>query len=98
MVSESPGILCEAAHLLAHSKSDSVCILAPPLLSSVRGNYCDCGSIYKTYTECRSRDPHENDIVTEIDSVRNGLYLHGSVHKCLGKKVAFLKVREIPGD
>ncbi len=45
-----------------------------------------------TYTQHRSRDPIETDIVEDIDNVRNGLLLHNSIHRALGEHVAFLMV------
>ncbi|KAF8880335.1 hypothetical protein CPB84DRAFT_1687646 [Gymnopilus junonius] len=42
------------------------------------------------YTERRSRDPAGDDIVREIDSIRNGILLNAITHRVLGKNVAFL--------
>ncbi|KAN0092517.1 hypothetical protein V8E55_003301 [Tylopilus felleus] len=43
-----------------------------------------------TYTHRRSRDPDGNDIVSEIDDVRNGILLNAIAHRTLGKDIAFL--------
>ncbi|KAF8070033.1 hypothetical protein FPV67DRAFT_1447890 [Lyophyllum atratum] len=43
-----------------------------------------------TYTECRSRDPAGDDIIRNIDSTRNGLFLNKLIHVNMGKHVAFL--------
>lgn len=45
-----------------------------------------------TYTQRRSRDPTGGDIVQDIDSVRNGLFLNKFTNIVLGKDVAFLMV------
>ena len=45
-----------------------------------------------TYTQRRSRDPTEADIVEDIDDVRNGLLLNKFTHAVLGEHIAFLKV------
>ena len=47
----------------------------------------------ETYTLHCSRDAANNDIVREIDDVRNGILLHQSAHRTLGKHIAFLVVR-----
>ncbi|KAI9456922.1 hypothetical protein HD554DRAFT_2042455 [Boletus coccyginus] len=44
----------------------------------------------ESYTERRSRDPAGNDIVFEIDDVRNGILLNKIAHGTFGKKFAFL--------
>ena len=47
-----------------------------------------------TYTRRRSRDPTQQDVVQDIDSVRNGLFLNKSLHAALGAQdFAFLIVR-----
>ncbi|KAF8954832.1 hypothetical protein BDZ97DRAFT_1942203 [Flammula alnicola] len=61
--------------------------------------YCDAvhflphskGDMYiSTYTQHRSRDHTRSDIIQEIDSIRNGLFLNSSAHRALGKDLAFL--------
>ncbi|EAU82801.2 hypothetical protein CC1G_11318 [Coprinopsis cinerea okayama7 len=42
------------------------------------------------YTQHRNRDPTGGDIVEEIDSVRNGLFLNKFTHAVLGTHIAFL--------
>ncbi|KAN0097128.1 hypothetical protein V8E55_001574 [Tylopilus felleus] len=42
------------------------------------------------YTHRRSRDTDGNDIVSEIDDVRNGILLNKVAHPNLGKNIAFL--------
>ncbi|KJA21507.1 hypothetical protein HYPSUDRAFT_202865 [Hypholoma sublateritium FD-334 SS-4] len=42
------------------------------------------------YTQRRSRDPTGRDIIMDIDSVRNGLFLDCGTHRALGIDVAFL--------
>jgi hypothetical protein len=44
------------------------------------------------YTQHRSREPGGNDILSDINSVRNGLFLNNFSHIALGVYVAFLKV------
>ncbi|CAA7269545.1 unnamed protein product [Cyclocybe aegerita] len=44
----------------------------------------------ETYTQRRSRDPTGGDIVREIESVRNGLFLNKFTHVALGTHIAFL--------
>ena len=44
------------------------------------------------HTRCRSRDAANNDIVGDIDNVRNGFLLHQSARRALGKYIAFLVV------
>ncbi|TFK17474.1 hypothetical protein FA15DRAFT_710758 [Coprinopsis marcescibilis] len=62
-------VLCDAVHLLAHSK----------------------GNAYITmYTQRHSRDPNGEDIVRDIDNIRNGLFLNKYTHAVLGTNVAFL--------
>jgi len=46
-----------------------------------------------TYTQRRSRDVEGGDIVQDIDSVQNGLFLNKFTHVTLGTGVAFLMVR-----
>ena len=46
-----------------------------------------------TYTRRRSREPDRNDVVLEIDDVRNGILLNPMAHHTLGKDIAFLMVR-----
>ncbi|TEB32766.1 hypothetical protein FA13DRAFT_1790465 [Coprinellus micaceus] len=44
-----------------------------------------------TYTQCRSREPTGQDIVQDIDSVWNGLFLTKTIHASLGvRDIAFL--------
>jgi hypothetical protein len=77
---------CDAVHLLAHSKGDTVyysysqSVLTHNLQSIT------------TYTQRRTRDRTGGDIVQDIDSVRNGLFLNKFTHVGLGKDVAFLMV------
>lgn len=47
----------------------------------------------ETYTQRRSRDPAENDIVYKIDNVRNGILLNPVAHRNFGTNIAFLIVR-----
>jgi len=48
----------------------------------------------ETYTRRRSRDLAGGDIILEIDSVRNGLFLYHPLHAAMGDNVvAFLMVR-----
>ncbi|KAJ3516063.1 hypothetical protein NLJ89_g1358 [Agrocybe chaxingu] len=67
-----PQQLCDAVHLLAHSKGDQY---------------------IENYTQRRSRDPTGGDIIRNIDSVRNGLFLNQFTHVALGTDVAFLTAR-----
>ncbi|KAF8063519.1 hypothetical protein FPV67DRAFT_1782997 [Lyophyllum atratum] len=64
-----------------------------------RHDYCDAvhllahskGDAYiTTYTQHRSRDPSGGDLVQDIDSVRNGLFLNKLTQVGVGKDVAFL--------
>ncbi|TFK17470.1 hypothetical protein FA15DRAFT_577254, partial [Coprinopsis marcescibilis] len=43
-----------------------------------------------TFTQRRSRDPNGEDIVRDIDNIRNGLFLNKYTHAVLGTDVAFL--------
>ncbi|KAF8886439.1 hypothetical protein CPB84DRAFT_1837807 [Gymnopilus junonius] len=61
--------LCDAVHLLSHSK----------------------GNAYiSVYTERRSRDNDKRDIISDIDDIRNGLFLTYAAHVVLGRNLAFL--------
>ncbi|KDR76447.1 hypothetical protein GALMADRAFT_446224 [Galerina marginata CBS 339.88] len=62
-------VVCDAVHLLAHSKGDAY---------------------ISTFAEHRSRDPARGDLIQEIDSVRNGIFLNKLTHAVLGTHVAFL--------
>lgn len=72
----------------AHSKGDAVCYLS--LLTSLSS--WKWRRYILNYTQHRSRGPERNDILSEINSVRNGLFLNPFTHKLLGTDVAFLKV------
>jgi len=69
------------------------------VLTSMARRHCDAvhllahskGDTYiTTYTRRCSRDPSGGDIVADIDSVRNGLFLNKLTHGPLGIDVAFL--------
>ncbi|TFK23859.1 hypothetical protein FA15DRAFT_670067 [Coprinopsis marcescibilis] len=69
------------------------------VLTNAIPRYCDAvhllahskGDAYiTTYTQRRSRDPAGEDIVLDIDSVRNGLFLNKFTHVALGSDLAFL--------
>jgi len=52
------------------------------------------GQYIENYTQRRTRDPARSDVIREIDSVQNGLFLWDILHTGLGlNKVAFLMVR-----
>ena len=57
------------------------------VLTSMRALFCDA-----VHTQRRSRDRTGSDIVQDIDSIRNGLFLNTLTHIVLGKDVAFLIV------
>ncbi|KAI9460008.1 hypothetical protein HD554DRAFT_2176781 [Boletus coccyginus] len=44
----------------------------------------------ETYTQRRGRDPAGNDIVCQIDDVRNGILLNAIAHRHFGTNMAFL--------
>ena len=47
----------------------------------------------KTFTTRRRRlGDSDSSIVTSIDDVRNGLLVHPTIHRTLGRSIAFLKV------
>ncbi|KAF8889519.1 hypothetical protein CPB84DRAFT_1837553 [Gymnopilus junonius] len=77
------------------------------VLSRFRGVYCDAvhllahskGDTYiSTYTQHRSRDPAGSDLVQDIDSVRNGLFLNKVAHVAVGEDVAFLQTPNFAMD
>lgn len=45
------------------------------------------------FTRRRSRDPTRADIIEDIDSIRNGLFLNRIAQQLLGAELAFLRVR-----
>ncbi|KAJ2917894.1 hypothetical protein MD484_g2508, partial [Candolleomyces efflorescens] len=59
---------------------------AAHLLPHSKGN-----SYIFTYTQRRSRDPSASDVVADIDSVRNGLFLNKLTHCGLRRHIAFLR-------
>ncbi|KAF5371989.1 hypothetical protein D9615_008142 [Tricholomella constricta] len=58
---------------------------AAHLLAQTKGD-----TYISTYTQRRSRSTAGDDIVQDINSVRNGLFINGFSHKGLGKHLAFL--------
>ncbi|KAK2466549.1 hypothetical protein APHAL10511_001411 [Amanita phalloides] len=69
------------------------------VLTMHEGNECDAAHLLtrskgdeyiSSYTRRRSRDPTGNDIVQDIDNIRNALLLNKITHVNLGKNVAFL--------
>ncbi|TFK17750.1 hypothetical protein FA15DRAFT_689918 [Coprinopsis marcescibilis] len=69
------------------------------VLTNANPDYCDAvhllphskGDAYiTTYTQRRSRDPTGTDIVQDINSIRNGLFLNALTHRALGTNIAFL--------
>ncbi len=62
-------------------------LVAQPLFSLTVWQYIE------TYTQHRSRDPAGDDIVREIDDIRNGILLNVIAHRQFGKRFAFLMVR-----
>ncbi|TDL30151.1 hypothetical protein BD410DRAFT_780691 [Rickenella mellea] len=69
------------------------------VLSGTRAMSCDAvhllahskgDSYIATYTERRNRDPTGADVIQDIDSVRNGLFLNKVTHSVLGTDVAFI--------
>ena len=82
---------CKAVHLLAHSKGDSVCHSFSQFCPSSPSLW---RQYIANYTQRRSRDPARCDVVREVDSVRNGLFLWDILHIGLSlNEVAFLMVR-----
>ena len=77
---------CDAVHLLAHSKGDTVCC------SYCRSVLTHHLQYITTYTQRRSRDRTGGDIIQDIDNIRNGLFLNKLTHTALDKHVAFLMV------
>jgi hypothetical protein len=77
---------CDAVHLLAHSKGDTVCYSYSQSVLTHHLQYIT------TYTQRRSRDRTGGDIVQDIDNIRNGLFLNRFTHTALGKNIAFLMV------
>ncbi|KAI0256499.1 hypothetical protein BJV78DRAFT_1081731, partial [Lactifluus subvellereus] len=78
VVTGAPHIMCDAAHLLPHSKGDTY---------------------IETFTSHRHRDSSgDDDIVEDIDDVRNGLFLNKGIHCVLGRYVAFLKTPNFAMD
>ncbi|KAF8222621.1 hypothetical protein L208DRAFT_1321553 [Tricholoma matsutake] len=57
------------------------------LLSHTKGD-----TYITTYTQCHSHDRTGGDIVWDIDSVWNSLFLNSLTHIRLGKHIAFLMV------
>src|SRR5260221_151785 len=76
---------CDAVHLLAHHKGDSVCY---SYSQSILAHHRNGGSTFRLILNIAV----ETDIVEDIDNVRNGLLLHNSIHWALGEHVAFLTV------
>ncbi|KAF5371991.1 hypothetical protein D9615_008140 [Tricholomella constricta] len=64
---------------------DEILCDAAHLLAQTKGD-----TYIATYTQRRSRSTTGDDIVQDINSVRNGLFLNGFSHKGLGKHIAFL--------
>ncbi len=62
-------------------------LVALPLFSLTVWQYIEI------YTQHRSRDPAGDDIVREIDDIRNGILLNVIAHRQFGKRFAFLMVR-----
>jgi hypothetical protein len=61
-------------------------LVALPLFSLTVWQYIE------TYTQHCSRDPARDDIVREIDNIRNGILLNKLAHYQLGNHIAFLMV------
>jgi hypothetical protein len=59
-----------------------------PRLRSHRRQYIETFSIHR-----RRESSGEDDLVRNIDDVRNGLFLMVNVHRALGNHLAILKVR-----
>lgn len=51
------------------------------------------GSISRNSPHRRRDSSGDDDLVRDIDDVRNGLFLQASLHRVLGNHLAFLKVR-----
>lgn len=83
-----PQIRCEAAHLLPHSKGDNVSQSYSHLISLT----WQWSQYISMYTQHRSRDPTRNDVVQNINSVQNGLFLNKFTHPVVGQHVGFLVV------
>jgi hypothetical protein len=81
------GDYCDAAHLLHHSKGNLVRISSYdcPLKSHCRQ--------YIAFTRGRCRDP--NDVIVDIDNVRNGSFIHKTRHAGFGLDIAILVVRAV---
>ena len=96
VLSDMAGKVCDAVHLVAHGKGDVVCYLSLPRTHTHTLTLIHTPSQRRqyilNYTQHRSREPNRNDILSDIDDVRNGLFLNPLTHKALGKDVAFLKV------
>ncbi|KAF8063516.1 hypothetical protein FPV67DRAFT_1421234 [Lyophyllum atratum] len=69
------------------------------VFTGMKDAFCDAvhllarskGDTYiSTYTQRRSRDPAGGDLVQDIDSVQNGLFLNKLAHVGVGEHVAFL--------
>ncbi|PPQ85754.1 hypothetical protein CVT25_003071 [Psilocybe cyanescens] len=69
------------------------------VLSGMPEIFCDAvhllahskGDIYiSIYTQRRSRDPARDDVIQDIDSIRNGLLLNKLTHLGVGEHIAFL--------
>ena len=84
-------LYCDAVHLVAHHKGDSVCYTYS---QSVLAHHRNGGQYISAYTQRRSRDPTGADIVKDIDDVRNGLFLNSLTHMVFGQLITFLKVRD----
>ena len=77
----------DAVHLVQHSKGDDVRLHSLHLSVTTQ-----CAQCIEQYTRHRSRDLMENDVVTDIDDVRNGILLNPVAHHTFGKDFAFLIV------
>jgi HNH endonuclease len=61
-------------------------LVALPLFSPTVWQYIE------TYTQHHSRDSARDDVVREIDNVRNGTLLNPVAHRQFGNRIAFLMV------
>ncbi|KAH9055159.1 hypothetical protein EDB83DRAFT_1111029 [Lactarius deliciosus] len=58
--------------------------------------YCDCSAPYtpqqyiSNFTRHRGRGDNEDDVITDIDDIRNGILLNKAAHGILGENLAFL--------
>jgi hypothetical protein len=90
VVTGAPSLMCQATHLLPHSKGDTVwdSLRHYSRLQSHRWQYIETLSTHR-----RRDSSSDDDIVLHIDDVRNGVFLGSNLHQVLGQHLAFLKVR-----